>query len=434
MTTRAFACLETLKVLAVDVAKSNPVHYRILKSEHIPAKRKFEFLSLLDEIEIHYLNKDKLVDLVDFVEGLSTPAWLVLKQQLRSGGLASEGIAGIPMSPLAKFRRILNKVARYEVKMNRKVEQKIAALPANATADDAALLRRIYAGKTKFFKETQMACKKPRAARSFDRATQIFSRYSIPLGIVSPAFMYPIVNSAREKDGKWWGQYGYDLTFIAVQNYGFYAFVLPWMMKRNMDLVSSTLVSFGYYNAMNYLSIEAIYNPLFGIDEEEAREFFNSIETQEFQEEFRRLVMESQNEELVTSLVGEMTSKEITYPELAAYLESEAFTENVSKEIFEDETLQDLLFEVIIEDIYNKQNGQLFDSGGDVGEDKFKAEFLVDAVSTPIDVLASVMIMNMVCNGMTQPHGMLKALGAYFGWSLTYNAGLFGFRLFGSGF
>lgn len=438
----SWACLDDILDLARAYENRNPVWASFLHNTEMKPARRAALEALLPAIEVHPNHQDFLPDIIDFSAGLTGGSFAVLKRQLERGALAGpevrtiQSVLNAGVNPLRKLIRIRGKVARYKTKAEGKLQKEIDRLDPNdpVRLQKVRALHRQWENKVRFYHDAQMACKKSRTKTAFDRATQQFARYSIPLGLASPAFMYPIVNSTREKDGRWWGQYGYDLSFIAVQNFGFYAVVLPFMMRRNLGLISSTVASFGYYNAVNYLGIQTVYNPLFGLDEDDAREVFQSIESQDFQDEFRRLVMDAQNEELVRDIIKEINTSFEYYPEFEDFLNSDAFAENINKEIFEDDRLQDLLFQMIIEDLYRKQNGDLFDSGGDVGADKFKAEVIVDAVSTPIDVAASIYIMNMVCNGMTSVHGMRNALAAYFAWSLTYNAGLFGFRLYGSGF
>ena len=155
-----------------------------------------------------------------------------------------------------------------------------------------------------------------------------------------------------------------------------------------------------------------------------------------FQNEIREVLQESENPELIEQIAAELNHQFSEYPDLNTYLESDEFLDGFNRGTIDtDEELQSLLFEAFIEKIYREQNGNVCDSGGDIGQDKFLAETLVDAVTTPFDVVASVYMMNVLCHTMHQGHvGMLKTLGTYLAWSLTYNSALFGFRLYGSGF
>lgn len=445
-----FACLDDVLKL-IPSRPSNPrvdsAIARVNASKHLKGPQKNDLIKLIKEMEVHPDNMDLINDLVDYSEGLGSGAFFFLKRQIRGGAFKHSPIKAMPFSPLAKFKKVLRNVERYRGKMERKMQKEIdelSSLGALKQTQEAAI-RQKYAGRVRFYRDTQMACKKDAASNAFKQASDKFSIRSLPLGLTAPVIAYPMINSMGEKDKRWWSQYGYDLVFIGSQNLIFYRYIMPWIMKRKLGLISSTMVSFGYYNAYNYASIQAIYNPLFGIDEEEARKFLAELDEDDFPEEIVRLLSETAMKESVEKIMDNLANNE-EYKELYEYLQSrkfknlyetiqeEEFKENLVEEQFKDEEISELLFEIIIADIYAQQKGELFDSGGDVGADKFKAEVIVDAISTPVDVAASIFVMQVLCNTLTSKTNMLQALGFYFAWSLTYNAGLFGFRQFGSGF
>lgn len=430
-------CLEKLTgALSSDESFLLEIERKILATEGITDRRAQRLMRIFNDIYIHPNHYQSSLDLIEYLENLATPNFRMIEQQIRGGAFSRAEMQATFGTPLRKFKGIQRSIQRYSAKLDQEFQREIETIE-NPTSDYLSRVESRRNAKLRFFRDTKFGCRKPLVRQHLNTINSSFAVKQLPLGLLSPAVMYPMIHEEelRELNGRTWGQYGYDLAFIGVQNFIFYKWLIPYIERTGLGVIGGTAASLAFYNGINFAATQTIYNGIFGIGEGDAQRFYESIEYQNYEAEVRSILLENSDEELIHAMAREMNASLGDYPDLQAFVNSDEFAEGIARDSIEtDEELRSLLFEAFIDKIYRDQTGEVFESDGNVGLDKFWAESLVDLVTTPVDVWISTLLYSNLCHTMNQGgRGVALTLGAYLAWSVSYNSILFGFRQYGSG-
>lgn len=267
------------------------------------------------------------------------------------------------------------------------------------------------------YEKLAFGCRASKSTPEKKRASQLFKKFVLGIGVTSSIAGYTYANYDKEFDAKWFGRLGYELTIGMVSNY---------LSAKILTNPNNTIIRMGlqrYLLARSFGVVDmTLYSSFFSGNKDEARARLEELKKDpKFQEEMKKLSTFLEEEgtlvkykRMIIENIKALLRHQELAPESTGELHYGDFDfSGLKPEDLDDPEIQNIVIAAILAQEYEENRGKII-STGDVGADRFAFHAAYGLVMMPKDIYTSLYIYRVLCMGQMNPRAaLMKAVGLY---------------------